>query len=96
MSKVQTGRARHAGAAYDPPLAEAPIAVQMTAPTQAGHYTTVWQPRTADGTLFGDPVWVDIEVPKPQAMGGRRAALLCQSGGSGIYARGAAFALLGF
>ena len=59
-----------------PPGAEAPIAVQMTAPTQAGHYTTVWQPRAVDGALFGDPVWVDIEVPEPQAIGRACAASL--------------------
>ena len=50
-----------------PPGAEAPVTVQMSAPNAAGRHLSVWQPRSADGELFGDPVWVEIEVPEPIA-----------------------------
>jgi hypothetical protein len=48
------------------PGARVDVAVRFVAP-MAGHlpggsYTSTWQPATADGTRFGDPVWLTVFV----------------------------------
>lgn len=46
-----------------PPNAEAPVMVEFMAPREAGSYIGVYQPSDAEGVLFGDPIWIAIEVP---------------------------------
>ncbi|MBV7327155.1 peptidoglycan DD-metalloendopeptidase family protein [Chloroflexi bacterium TSY] len=49
-----------------PPNADVPISILFHAPTRSGTYRSTWQPCDADGTLFGDPIWVEIEVATGQ------------------------------
>jgi hypothetical protein len=45
--------------------AEAVLAVAMVAPAEAGPYTGRWQARDPDGNLFGDRIFITIEVVVP-------------------------------
>ncbi len=44
------------------PGAQGEVSVPFVAPMAAGSCTSTWQPATADGTRFGDPVWVTVFV----------------------------------
>jgi len=41
------------------------LSVEMTAPTKPGRYVGYWRLQLADGTRFGQRVWVDIFVNTP-------------------------------
>ncbi len=45
-----------------PPGGEARIEVRFRAPDEPGVYQSVWQATTPDGTAFGDPIFIVIEV----------------------------------
>ena len=45
-----------------PPGSEATIPFAFRAPTTPGHYRSEWQMRNATGQLFGDRIWLDINV----------------------------------
>ena len=44
------------------PGAQGEVLVPFVAPMAAGSCTSTWQPATADGTRFGDPVWLMVFV----------------------------------
>ena len=44
------------------PGAQVEVSVPFVAPLAAGSYTSTWQAATADGTRFGDPMWVTVFV----------------------------------
>lgn len=44
------------------PGEEVDISVNMTAPSSGGSYRGNWRMRNAQGTYFGDPIWVKISV----------------------------------
>ncbi len=44
------------------PGEQASVSVPFVAPLVAGSYTSTWQPADAEGTRFGDPVWVTVFV----------------------------------
>ncbi len=48
-----------------PPGQEARIEVRFRAPAEPGVYQSVWQAADPQGTLFGDPVFIVIEVASP-------------------------------
>ncbi len=45
-----------------PPGAEATLSITCTAPAIPGTYRSTWQLRNAEGTWFGDRLWLDIVV----------------------------------
>jgi hypothetical protein len=49
--------------------ASAPLQVLLIAPTSPGEYRSIWQARAPDGTLFGDTVYLIIDVePGPEIL----------------------------
>ncbi len=44
------------------PGEQASVPAPFVAPLVAGSYTSTWQPADAEGTRFGDPVWVTVFV----------------------------------
>lgn len=44
------------------PSGQATISITFTMPAETGNYTTAWQAYSPDGELFGDPIYMVIEV----------------------------------
>jgi len=53
---------------------EVEIAVDMTAPAKQGRYVSYWRLTQADGTRFGQRVWVDIIVAADNPTGNNTAS----------------------
>lgn len=49
-----------------PPNAEVPISLTFHAPAAAGRHRSTWRLCDPDNNFFGDPIWVEIEVPASQ------------------------------
>jgi hypothetical protein len=73
--------------------AEGAVSINMVAPAQPGAYTGIWQPTTANGKRFGDPLWIAIEVAAPAPA---QAATFVQANGRGFTLSGRPFRFLGF
>jgi len=43
----------------------ATIRIVFKAPLESGGYRSAWQAFAADGTAFGDPIFIDIQVSAP-------------------------------
>lgn len=79
-----------------PPGAEAPVTVSMIAPAAAGGYTSLWQPTDAAGNRFGDPVWVQIEVPAQRALARGGHGFFVQPAGRAFVVQGRPFRFFGY